>query len=93
MCGFECTISTSIEKYIKVKCNYIKEWYFVSFFFYLIGNSFGISLLNKTRPKDAQLAEGKFELRLHNGAQRVARQSLMSEENRDLMRTYQLYSF
>ena len=35
MCGFECTISTSIEKYIKVKCNYIKEWYFVSFFFYL----------------------------------------------------------
>ena len=34
MCGFECTISTSIEKYIKVKCNYnkgsIAEWLFVN---------------------------------------------------------------
>ena len=68
MCGFECTISTSIEKYIKVKCNYIKEWYFVSFFFYLIGNSFGIFLLNKTLREDAQLAEGKFELRSHSRA-------------------------
>ena len=44
MCGFECTISTSIEKYIKVKCNYIKEWYFVSFFFYYF-NSFFISFV------------------------------------------------
>ena len=37
-------------------------------YFYLIGNSFGISLLNKTLREDAQLAEGKFELRSHSRA-------------------------
>ena len=89
MCGFECTISTSIEKYIKVKCNYIKEWYFVSLFC-LIGNSFGISLLNKTRPEDAHIAQRKGAIATAQWRAKRSR-SLMSEGNRDLMWNYPLY--
>ena len=82
MCGFECTISTSIEKYIKVKCNYIKEWYFVSFFFYLIGKFRRNFPIKQNSPRDGHIVQRKGAIATAQWRAKRSR-SLMSEGNRE----------